>query len=70
MKSDLKVVLGVAVRLRRNAARISQEELAAQCDIFRTYLSRIENGTANPTITVIAALAAALKVDASVLLAE
>jgi transcriptional regulator with XRE-family HTH domain len=37
--------------------------LADQCGIFRTYLSRIENGTANPTITVLASLAVALNVE-------
>lgn len=63
LKSDIRDVLGRQVRKLRTEAGFSQEELATQCDIFRTYLSRIENGSANPTIDVVAALAAALKVD-------
>jgi transcriptional regulator with XRE-family HTH domain len=61
-KADLLEVVGAQVRRLRKEAAISQQELAGQCDIFRTYLSRIENGTANPTITVVATLASALKV--------
>jgi transcriptional regulator with XRE-family HTH domain len=51
------------VRRLRTEADLSQEALAGKCNIFRTYLSRIENGTGNPTIAVVAALAAALKVE-------
>ncbi len=61
-RADLLEVVGAQVRRLRKEAAISQQELAGQCDIFRTYLSRIENGTANPTLTVVAALASALKV--------
>jgi transcriptional regulator with XRE-family HTH domain len=61
-RADLLEVVGAQVRRLRKDAAISQQELAGQCDIFRTYLSRIENGTANPTITVVAKLASALKV--------
>lgn len=41
---------------------MTQEELAERCGLFRTYLSRIENGSANPTLTMIHALAVSLKV--------
>lgn len=51
------------MRELRFAAELTQEELAARCGLFRTYLSRIENGTANPTLTMIHALATSLKVD-------
>jgi transcriptional regulator with XRE-family HTH domain len=61
-RANLLEVVGAQVRRLRKEAAISQQELAGQCDIFRTYLSRIENGTANPTITVVATLASALKV--------
>lgn len=39
-----------------------QEDLADRCGLYRTYLSRIENGTANPTLTMIQALADSLAV--------
>jgi len=69
-KSDIKVLLGRRVKQLRTEAGLGQVTLAAQCDIFRTYLSRIENGSANPTITVVAALALALKVEVAELLTE
>jgi transcriptional regulator with XRE-family HTH domain len=37
--------------------------VADKFGIFRTYLSRVEHGQANLTITVLAALAESLKVD-------
>jgi transcriptional regulator with XRE-family HTH domain len=60
--ADIKEVVGVQVKRLRAEAKMSQKVLAEQCDIFRTYLSRIETGAANPTITVVAALALALNV--------
>jgi transcriptional regulator with XRE-family HTH domain len=41
----------------------SQEELGARCNIDRTYVSGVERGVRNPTLTVIAALAAGLRVS-------
>lgn len=40
----------------------SQEELGAQCGIDRTYVSGVERGVRNPTVTVVAVIAAGLKV--------
>jgi len=53
---------GDRVRALRTAAGLTQEELAEHCGLFRTYLSRIETGVANPTLTMIYALAASLGV--------
>lgn len=44
------------------AAAMTQEDLAERCGLFRTYLSRIETGRANPTLTMIHALAISLGV--------
>jgi transcriptional regulator with XRE-family HTH domain len=60
--ADIREVVGVQVKRLRAEAKMSQKELAEQSDIFRTYLSRLENGFANPTVTVLAGLASALKV--------
>ena len=46
---------------------MTQEDLAERCGLFRTYLSRIETGRANPTLTMIHALAASLGVPAHAL---
>ena len=63
MPPDERLIVGRNIKKFRRSSRISQEDLAQRCDIYRTYLSRIEAGTANPTLTVLFALAAALKVD-------
>ncbi len=49
-------------------AELSQEVLSERCGIFRTYLSRIESGSANPTLVVLVALAHSLNVEPYVLL--
>jgi transcriptional regulator with XRE-family HTH domain len=68
--TDIKEVVGLQVRRLRAEAAMTQRDLADQCKIFRTYLSRIENGTANPTVTVVPTLASALKVPIAELLKE
>jgi transcriptional regulator with XRE-family HTH domain len=50
------------VRELRLAGGLTQDDLAERCGLFRTYLSRIETGRANPTLTMIHALAASLGV--------
>ena len=55
--------LGQRVRDLRLQRGWSQEELGAQCGIDRTYVSGVERGVRNPTLTVIAALATGLKVS-------
>jgi transcriptional regulator with XRE-family HTH domain len=61
-------------RLARNLVRLrgergwSQEELADQAGLHRTYVSGIERRMRNPTILVIERLAKALKVKVGELL--
>jgi len=47
---------------------MTQEELADAANLFRTYMSRIESGHANPSLTVIHSLASALSVPPGQLL--
>ena len=61
-QKNFKKVVGLQVKHLRLKADLTQEELATRCGIFRTYLSRIENGTANPTLVVLVALADCLGV--------
>lgn len=61
-------IVGEKVRALRKNAGLSQEVLAERCGIFRTYLSRIESGSANPSLVVLVTLAAALEVEPHVLL--
>lgn len=50
------------VRQLRKAAGLSQEALAHEADLDRTYVSQVERRQRNVTITVLARLAAALRV--------
>jgi transcriptional regulator with XRE-family HTH domain len=69
-KSEInyKNVVGSKVRALRVSAGLSQEVLSDRCGIFRTYLSRIESGSANPTLIVLVSLAHSLNVEPHVLL--
>ncbi len=61
-------------RLAKNLRRLrqkrgwSQETFAAEAGLHRTYVSDLERGARNPTITVVEKLAVALKVGAGDLL--
>lgn len=47
---------------------MTQEDLAARTDLHQTYLSGIETGKRNPTVSVLDRLATALGVDVAELL--
>ncbi|MBR0847259.1 helix-turn-helix transcriptional regulator [Bradyrhizobium diazoefficiens] len=50
-----------AVRKARRGLGLSQEDLALEAGLDRTYVSQVERGTRNCTIVVLARLARALK---------
>ena len=52
--------LGLMVRAMRKQRQLTQEDLSEKSDIGVQYISRIEAGTANPTLKVVSALAVAL----------
>ena len=56
---------GAAVRALRLEKRLSQEELGFEADLDRTYISGIERGVRNPTLTTVWRLAKALGVAPS-----
>ena len=66
--SDPRKALGLRIKQLRSEFSLTQEELAERCGLFRTYMSRIESGLANPTLTVLHILARGLEVEISVLL--
>jgi transcriptional regulator with XRE-family HTH domain len=49
---------------------MTQVVLAERCGIYQTYLSRIENGAANPSVLLLNAIATALGVETHTLLHE
>jgi transcriptional regulator with XRE-family HTH domain len=56
------------VRRLREEKGWSQEDYADRAGIHRTYVSDIERGRRNPTVTIVARLAVPLGVEASRLL--
>lgn len=65
---DVRQRLGRNLRRLREAKGWSQEAFAHEANIHRTYVSDIERGTRNPTITVVDKLARPLGASASELL--
>ena len=62
---DIKVKFSKNLKRLRLASGISQESLAFAADLDRKYITSIEKGLRNVSITVVEKLAAALNVDIS-----
>ena len=62
--------VATAVRDLRHVRNLSQRQLAARMSVPRTYISKIENGKAMPTLSSLDRLARALEVDISALLRD
>lgn len=60
---DVRKKVGANVRLFREKAEVSQEELADRSGLHRTYISGVERGVRNPTVLVLAKIAKALNVE-------
>lgn len=54
----------------RKLAGLSQEGLADECGLHRTYVSGVERGIRNPTVVVLERIAQALGIPAARLLEE
>lgn len=51
------------VKALRKSVGLSQEGLAFECDIDRTYISKVERGIANPSLLILLRIADVLKVE-------
>jgi transcriptional regulator with XRE-family HTH domain len=73
-KRDAEIIAAVAANVRRirksKKPKLSQEKLGFAANLDRTYVSAVERGEKNPTISVLARLARALKVKPAVLVTE
>jgi transcriptional regulator with XRE-family HTH domain len=69
-KTRHSVLLGEALRRARKAAGISQEELAFEAKVDRTYVSQLENGHKSPTLDVMFRVCPILGVTVSELVAQ
>jgi transcriptional regulator with XRE-family HTH domain len=65
---DIRRRVGLNVAKYRRKKGLSQEALAFDCKIHRTYISGVERGVRNPTIVVLAKIARQLGVSPGQLL--
>lgn len=63
-------VLGSNVKALRLSHGLSQEELAFQAELDRTYISQIERGVGNPSVLVLLKISMILGVDVADLFAK
>jgi transcriptional regulator with XRE-family HTH domain len=69
-ENNLLVAVGAAIRARRKAASMIQQQLASNAALHRTYLADVEAGRRNLSIITLTRIAAALGTTTSRLLAE
>lgn len=67
---DVRHRVGLNVKRYRREKGWSQEGLAFEAKLHRTYVSGVERGVRNPTVTVLEGIAVALGVPSSKLLDE
>lgn len=60
---DIRSQVGINIQRLRQAKGWSQEELAHQSNIDRSYLSEVETGRKNVGIVKLDAIASALQID-------
>ena len=60
---EIKERVGLNLQHLRREAGLSQEELAGRSGVHQTYLSGVERGVRNPTVTVLQKIAVALGLD-------
>ena len=60
---DPSVALGAVIRERRKELGLSQEALAGEAALDRTYVGGLERGERNPTLKVLCKLSTALQLS-------
>ena len=68
-RDPLHVEFGTVLRSVRHEKGLSQERLALECGLDRTFISMMERGRRQPTLSSIFSLAKALSIRPSKLLA-
>ncbi len=66
-ESDYLIKIGENIRTIRLEKKISQVELAAQCNFEKANMRRIEAGRTNPTAITLIKIAKALNIEVSAL---
>jgi Predicted transcriptional regulators len=67
---EIKHLLGANVRRLRESMGWSQDKLSEKSGLHRTYISGIERGIRNPTISIVDQVAISLNVTVSELFTE
>src|SRR5882724_8371580 len=67
---SIAAIFGKVLREQRNARGISQEALALSADVDRTFVSQMERGIRQPTLTTLCKLSEALEIQPSTLVAR
>lgn len=68
--TDIGLIFGEVLRRHRSEKDISEEELAFLAGVDRTFVSRLERGIRQPTITTVIGIGQALGVSAADLVRE
>lgn len=63
-------LIGEQIRFERKSKKISQEQLALTSDVDRTYMARIEEGKANPTVKILRKISRTLRIPLRQLLSK
>ena len=67
---NIQQAFGEVLRRLRLAAGLSQEQLALNCGLDRTFISLLERGLRQPTLTTLFVLAETLQIRPSKLIAS
>ena len=59
---EIRALIRANLRKYRKERRISQEELADEAGLHRTYISGVERGVRNPSVLVLEKIAKPLKI--------
>ena len=63
---DLRAELANEIKQTRRRLGLSQEALALQAEVDRTYVSQLERGIANPSILILHRISIVLGMDLSI----
>lgn len=67
---DIGSIFGEVLKRHRSVLNVSQEELAFRAGVDRTFVSRLERGIRQPTVTTLIGLGLALGISAAELVRE
>lgn len=69
-KKPILLALGKLIKQRRKDRELSQEQLGFLSNLDRTYISGVERGIRNPSLTALVSLASGLDITLSELLKD